>query len=875
MPRAMDQAEHLSDPGTIQGGTVSPLPPSAAHHPPTQAHLRPPKPRDPLPRLGHIMDRYSSVTIFETDRNMPLYYSAAPPEPSSYGPLKPLLLDDALEEVMLVEECKCIIVYHKDWGMCYTNIYLTCEEATTLIRRIARFVGKEVDRDNPLLDGRLPDGSRVNATVFPASPEGPTLTIRKFRKDPFTIVDLITFGTLDARAAAFLWMAVEGLQYRSANVLVSGGTGSGKTTTLNVLAMFIPKDLRVITIEDTAELQFEHEHWIRLEAVPPSPGVEEVTIDTLCKNTLRMRPDRIVVGEVRGNEAKTMFTAMNTGHDGTLGTVHANTAQETITRLTSSPMEVSPAMLAGLDLIVMQTRMSIDGRPSRRITEIAEVGGLEDDRPRLNLLFRWNASTKRLEPTGVPSKLREKISVAAGISLQDFDRILLNREQILSHMVQLGYRTKEQVASFIQSYYLRVRNVSGGTRMVDHYAGVSIFHDGERDVTTYRVMSQCLDPVFGKLSSVIADPNLEEIMYNDEHHPVKVYHRTHDMCDTDIRIPAGEIIPVIRYLARSVGKRVDASHPLLDGRLPDGSRVNATLPPASPNGPTLTIRKFRKDPFTIVDLIKFNTMDIDTAASLWMWVEGLAQKPSNILIAGGSSCGKTTTLNVLGMFIPAAERLVTIEDTLELQLRHEHLIRLESVVPDLETGGGEVTMEDLLKNCPRMRPDRILVGEVRGSEARTMFNAMNTGVDGFLGTVHANTAQETITRLTSPPMEVPVVMLKDLDLIVMQQRMMINGKAMRRITEISELAGLENNKPRLNTVFQWDPKTDRMISTGIPNRLREQICNASGMSIKEYEDIRTNRRDIIEYLVHNDIRDSTVVNEIIQNYYDSFHARFK
>ena len=258
-----------------------------------------------------------------------------------------------------------------------------------------------------------------------------------------------------------------------------------------------------------------------------------------------------------------------------------------------------------------------------------------------------------------------------------------------------------------------------------------------------------------------------------------------------------------------------------------------------------------------------------------MWVEGLGQKPSNILIAGGSSCGKTTTLNVLGMFIPAAERLVTIEDTLEIQLRHEHLVRLESIVPDMDTGEGEVTMDDLLKNCPRMRPDRILVGEVRGGEARTMFNAMNTGVDGFLGTVHANTAQETITRLTSPPMDVPVIMLKDLDLIVMQQRMMINGKAMRRITEIAEMAGLEKDKPRLNTIFRWDPKSDTMIATGIPNKIRERICGIAGITLQEYETIRETRRDIIGYLIQNDIRDAHMVSEIFQNYYDQFHSRFK
>jgi len=829
---------------------------------------RTPRPRDPPPKPGKIIDRYKNVTIYTTDKHMPLYYTTEDPGKSSYGALKPLLMDDLLEEVMYIGEHKSIIVYHRKHGMCFTNIYISDEEAEVIIRRIAKYVGKEVDRFHSLLDGRLPDGSRVNATVFPASPDGASITIRKFRKDPFTIVDLINFKTLDTESASFLWMAVEGLQYKAANILVSGGTGSGKTTTLNVLAMYIPKDLRVVTIEDTAELQFEHDHWIRLEAVPPSPGVQELTIDGLLKNTLRMRADRLVVGEVRGPEAKTMFTAMNTGHDGTLGTVHANTAQETITRLTSAPMNVIPVMLTGLDLIVMQTRMTIDGKPARRITEIAEVGGLEEDRPRLNLLYKWDGALKRLVRTGIPSKIREVICHASGIALDDFNRIMINREEILKHMVQKGYRTKEQVASIIQSYYLKVREKTPGTQLLDQYAGVKIIHDGSQDVTTYEVNNLVADKIYGKLAPLIADDNLEEIMYNDDKHPVMIFHRRHDMCETNIHLSVDEITRVVKYLGRFVGKRIDAAHPILDGRLPDGSRVNATMPPASPNAPSLTIRKFRKDPLTVVDLIKFRTIDTDMAASIWMWVEGLGQKPSNIIIAGGSSCGKTTTLNVLAMFVPVNERIVTIEDTLELQLRHEHWVKLESIAPDIDTGKGEVSMDSLLKNCLRMRPDRILVGEVRGPEAKTMFLAMNTGHDGSLGTVHANTAQETITRLTSPPMEVPVIMMTGLDLIIMQQRMMINGKAVRRITEIAEMAGLEKGKPRLNTIFTWDPRADTMVPTGIPSKLREKICESAGITTAEYEAIRANRKEIIDYLVSNNYRDLHTISEVIQNYYE-------
>ncbi|HID72088.1 MAG TPA: CpaF family protein, partial [Thermoplasmata archaeon] len=421
------------------------------------------------PQGFKIVDRYGPVIIYDTGTHQKLYFTASQDFKSSYGKLKPLLADDNLEEVMYIGPTKCVMIYHRKHGMCNTNIFMSDEEAIQILRRIAKFVGKEINKEHPLLDGRLPDGSRVNGTVKPASPDGASITIRKFRKDPLTIVDLINYETIDYHTAAFLWTAIEGLQYKPANVLISGGTGSGKTTTLNVLAMFIPAELRVVTIEDTAELQFEHDHWIRLEAVPPSPEVKEVTIDDLLRNTLRMRPDRIIVGEVRGPEAKTMFTAMNTGHEGTLGTVHANTAQETVTRLTSPPMNVSPIMLKALDLIVMQTRMTINGKPARRITEIAEVGGMEKDRPRLNLIFKWDGASQRLVPTGNPSKLRELISKEAGITLQEFDRIVKNREQVLRYMVENGYRDKEMVSRIIQNYYLKVRKVSGERKLLASY----------------------------------------------------------------------------------------------------------------------------------------------------------------------------------------------------------------------------------------------------------------------------------------------------------------------------------------------------------------------------------------------------------------------
>ncbi|EEB73584.1 Type II/IV secretion system protein kinase [Thermococcus sp. AM4] len=237
-----------------------------------------------------------------------------------YGLLDPLVRDDNLEEIMVIGTNKPVYVWHRRFYMCKTNIVFKEErDILNIIERIAREVGRRIDQQNPLLDARLPDGSRVNATIPPISLDGPTITIRKFKKDPLTIIDLIKYGTMNSDVAAFLWLLVDGLGVKPANILVAGGTGSGKTTTLNALAMFIPPSERVISIEDTAELQLPVEHWVRLETRPPNiEGKGEVTMDDLVKNTLRMRPDRIIVGEVRGPEARTMFTAMNTGHNGAL-----------------------------------------------------------------------------------------------------------------------------------------------------------------------------------------------------------------------------------------------------------------------------------------------------------------------------------------------------------------------------------------------------------------------------------------------------------------------------------------------------------------------------------------------------------------------------
>lgn len=373
---------------------------------------------------------------------------------------------------------------------------------------------------------------------------------------------------------------------------------------------------------------------------------------------------------------------------------------------------------------------------------------------------------------------------------------------------------------------------------------------------------------YGKLDPLVRDDNLEEIMVIGTNRPVYVWHRRFNMCKTNIVFEdEKEILNIIERIAREVGRRIDQQSPLLDARLPDGSRVNATIPPISLDGPTITIRKFKKDPLTIIDLIKYGTMSSEIAAFLWVLVDGLGVKPANILVAGGTGSGKTTTLNSLGMFIPPSERVISIEDTAELQLPVEHWVRLETRPPNLE-GKGEITMDDLVKNTLRMRPDRIIVGEVRGPEARTMFTAMNTGHDGCMGTIHSNSARETIVRLESPPMNVPKIMIPALDIIIMQVRFHSRKKGtIRRVTEIAEVSGLEGESIQLNTLYKYDPAKDELVPTGVPSRTINILARHTGMSVREIELEIEKRKIILEWMMENGIRSIEKVGHYIRQFY--------
>lgn len=378
-----------------------------------------------------------------------------------YGEIDPLIRDDNLEEIMVIGIDKPVFVYHREYGMMKTNILFKDDgEVMNLIDSIARQINRRIDQESPILDGRLPDGSRVNATIPPISADGPSMTIRKFKRDPLTIIDLINSKTISVELAAFFWLCFDGLGVKSANAIISGGTSSGKTTTLNALSSFINPKERIITIEDTLELQIPHEHVIRMETRPPNvENRGELTMNDLVKNSLRQRPDRIIVGEVRGSEAITLFTALNTGHSG-FGTLHSNDARETITRLTNAPMSVPNIMISAIDFIIMQNRIyRSDGVSFRRISEVAEVSGIEEGVIQLNKIFEWDPQSDTIKNVGITSKTLTEIANVSGNSLNSLYDEIKNREIVLQHMVDWNIRSIRDVSTVLEMYYLDSQKV--------------------------------------------------------------------------------------------------------------------------------------------------------------------------------------------------------------------------------------------------------------------------------------------------------------------------------------------------------------------------------------------------------------------------------
>jgi pilus assembly protein CpaF len=335
-------------------------------------------------------------------------------ELKGYGPIDIFLNDPDVSEVM-VNNASQVYVEKKGKLLLTDAKFKDDTHVLRIIEKIVAPIGRRIDESSPMVDARLPDGSRVNAIIPPLAIKGPSITIRKFAKDPYRADDLVKFGTMTPEIVEFLRSCVEA----RLNAVVSGGTGSGKTTTLNVLSSFIPDDERIVTIEDAAELQLQQDHVITLETRPANiEGKGAITMRELVKNSLRMRPDRIVVGEVRSGEALDMLQAMNTGHDGSLTTGHANTPRDMISRLETMVLmagldlpvrAIREQIASAVDLIVQQSRLK-DG--TRKITYITEVLGMEGDTITLQDIFVYDQVQRRHRPTGIVPKCFEQLKDA-------------------------------------------------------------------------------------------------------------------------------------------------------------------------------------------------------------------------------------------------------------------------------------------------------------------------------------------------------------------------------------------------------------------------------------------------------------------------------
>jgi flagellar protein FlaI len=356
------------------------------------------------------------------------------------------------------------------------------------------------------------------------------------------------------------------------------------------------------------------------------------------------------------------------------------------------------------------------------------------------------------------------------------------------------------------------------------------------------------------LRFVFTDEMLEEVMHNGSDRPLVVFHRSHGMCDVNHALDPATVIRFITDVAKSNKRPLDDANPFLDGSLDDGSRINVSIPPVSGVYPNFTVRKFKATTITVPDLVRFGALSPDSAAFLWCAIEGLSHHAANVLVVGGTGSGKTTLLNALSWFAPMHHRIVVIEDTRELRIPQPNVLRMGTTQT--------VHMDHLLINALRQRPDRIIVGEVRGPEARTLFTAMNTGHDGCMGTLHANSARESMMRISSPPMQVPIPQLAALDLVVVQQRKTVDGAARRFCAEITEVSGFSGDTARLNQIYTWDEFKRQLGNTGVPSRLRTKICQAAGISADVFTKIHTRRMGLLSELATTTSSEKDVLEAI-------------
>ncbi len=895
-----------------------------------------------------------------------------------YGLLDPLVRDDNLEEIMVIGTNKPVYVWHRRFYMCKTNIvFKEDREILNIIERIAREVGRRIDQQSPLLDARLPDGSRVNATIPPISLEGPTITIRKFKKDPLTIIDLIKYGTMNTDVAAFLWILVDGLGVKPANILVAGGTGSGKTTTLNSLAMFIPPGERVISIEDTAELQLPVEHWIRLETRPANlEGKGEVTMDDLVKNTLRMRPDRIIVGEVRGEEARTMFTAMNTGHNGALydfSVIQLSDGRfELIGNLIEKLFEkysdgvktykdleyvelneddrfevvsVGPDLKAGKHIVSKVWRRKV--REGEKLLRIRTRTGNEVILTKTHPFFVFSdgdvvrKEAEKLKPgdrvavmLNPPKPPQRKAivnpEVYAGIS--DYylvpngkglvsvpnDGLPPEKVQFLlsvnSNPVKLVREVDERLAYAVgvvlgdgylssDGYYLSATfddpDYMGA--FIDSLSGFlpgsvpSIKDNGTSKVVTYgsKIFVDFLSKAFGIPRGEKGSwdvPHL--VLSNDE----LMRHFLAGLFDADGYVDPNGPSVVLTTKSENAARKVWYALQRL-GIISTVTRVK--------NRGFKEGYIFRVTVSGVEDLKKFRSLiPLRHSRKRAKLEEILAEKKAyrgrrTYRVPISSEMIRPLRLR-LGLSVAELSKLATHyagEKVSESLIRHVEKGRmgeirrsaLKGIALAFQQIAQDIGDEDAWVMAKRLQliaegdvywDDVVSVEEVSPEELGIEYlydltveddhNYVANGilVSNCMGTIHSNNARETITRLESPPMNVPRIMIPALDIILMQVRFHSRKKGtVRRVTEIAEISGMEGESIQLNKLYKYDPAKDELLPTEVPSRVMNELARHTGMSISELELEKEKRKIVLEWMIEKGIRSIEDVGHYIKLFY--------
>ncbi|MCC6021436.1 MAG: Flp pilus assembly complex ATPase component TadA [Thermoproteaceae archaeon] len=401
-------------------------------------------------RLAELVKRAASEFKIKVDGRVwdkLLYYLRR--DLLGYGVLDPLVRDPHVEDVH-VDGPGHVHVWHSKWESLKTNIVLTLEELDTYVQRLSALTGKPVSYADPILEGMLPEGYRLELVIPPASPRGPSFVIRKYFVVPITLVDMVRMGTISADAVAYLWLMLD----YGRNVIIVGPTGAGKTTLLNALLYLIRPDAKILTIEDTREINLVHEHWQALLTRPSRAGdVRDVSAFDLLAVAMRSRPDYIALGEIRGEEAYVLFQAFGSGHSGAT-TIHAETIEDAVKRLLTRPMNVPPMLVSLAHAFVRIVRVKAGGRIVRRVVEIAEnMGVARGGRPRLHYVFRWNPERDALEQVN-ESKHLETISRTRFVALDALKRDYQLRRELIQLMAERGYTTPYVVARVFTLYHL-------------------------------------------------------------------------------------------------------------------------------------------------------------------------------------------------------------------------------------------------------------------------------------------------------------------------------------------------------------------------------------------------------------------------------------